>query len=440
MRDLAGPLRGQRFCVALSGGLDSTVLLDALASVRARSGFRLRALHVDHGLQPDSSAWALSARARARACGVECEVLRVRIRLRRGDSLEAIARERRYGALRAHLGSDETLLTAHHQDDQLETLLLALMRGSGVRGLCGMSGSARLRDVRVLRPLLPVSRESLEQYARARRLSWVEDPSNADERFDRNYLRRRVVPALRARWPAAAALAARTAQRLAEVQALLDAQAAHAAAAAADGEALRVTALRGLTEAARRNVLRHWIVARGLPSPDHRRLCEIAGPLLSARADANPLVRWPGGALRRFGDRLLAGAPAELSEPARALRSGDWDWRRRAGWSLGERATLALVRDRHGDVDLARLPCPLRVEFRAGGEHLRGSRGALALKDLLQAAQIAPWDRARVPLLVTRDGIIAVGDLWLDAAYRAAADCSGPRARLLWRRASAHAH
>lgn len=434
MRAMAGPLRGQRFCLALSGGLDSSVLLQTLAQLRARAGFRLRALHVDHGLHAASGRWAAAARASARKLRVPCAVVRVRISPKRGESLEAVARRERYAALLGRLRDGETLLTAHHLDDQLETLLLALMRGSGVRGLAAMAPCTQIGGARLLRPLLPVSRLQLERYARARGLSCSEDPSNADERFDRNYLRRQVLPRLRARWPAAAVTAGRSAAHLAEAQALLEAAARCAADAAADGAALRVSVLRALPAAARRNVLRYWLGERGVQLPDHRRLHEIAGPLFDARADAAPLVRWPGGALRRFGDRLLLLSEPELTaHSARRSRATAWNWRRQSWLPLGPHAALGLVPDRHGDVDLASLPCPLRVRFRRGGERLRAPHGSVPLKDLLQQCGIAPWQRAQVPLLCARSGIVAVADLWLDAAYRAGAHTRGERARLRWR-------
>jgi tRNA(Ile)-lysidine synthase len=435
LRSLAGPLRGQRFCLALSGGLDSSVLLEALARLRRQAGFRLRALHIDHGLHAASAQWATAARSHARALRVPCEIVRVRVRRARGESLEAVARHARYGALLARLGDGELLLTAHHQDDQLETLLLALLRGSGVRGLAAMAPCTAIGGARLMRPLLPVSRLQLERYARARGLAFSEDPSNADERFDRNYLRRQVLPRVRLRWPAAAVAGGRAAAHLAEAQALLDAAARHAVAAAADGAALRASRLRLLPAAERRNALRYWLGERGLPLPDHRRLREMSGPLLAARADSAPLVRWQGGELRRFGDRLLAQALPAHTVPARLPRAGSWNWRRQSWLPLGPRGRLGMIADRHGDVDLASLPCPLRIRFRRGGERLRTPHGSVPLKDLLQQRGIAPWQRTQVPLLYARSHIVAVADLWLDTAYRAGAHSSGARGRLRWRQA-----
>ena len=430
LRALEGPLRGRRFCLAYSGGLDSSALLAALAQLRAREGFELRALHVDHGLHPQSAAWAAAANARARAWRVPCQSIALQLKLARGQSLEAVARQARYQALRERLASDEALLTAHNQDDQLETMLLALLRGSGVRGLAAMRERSIMAGMVLLRPLLPIARAQLEAFARARALDWSEDLTNLDERFDRNYLRRRVLPAMTARWPAASATASRSAGHLAEAQSLLERSARASAAPALDGNALRISVLRRLSLPERSNVLRWWIGERGLSVPDHTRLREIAGPMLAARPDAHPYVRWRGGALRRHGDRLLA-VPADAPEISTA--GIEWDWRSRPWLALGGARALGLLSDPHGDVDLSALPCPLHVAFRRGGERMRTTQGRLALKDLLQSQGIATWERAQVPLVQAGARIVAVADLWLDAAYRAASRGASARGRLRWR-------
>jgi tRNA(Ile)-lysidine synthase len=434
LRGLLGPLRGRRLCVAYSGGLDSGALLAALAALRAREGFALRAVHVDHGIQPQSAAWARAARRRARALGVACALLKLKIEPGRGESLEAAAREARYRALAAELARDELLLTAHHQEDQLETVLLALLRGSGVRGLAAMHAVTPWAQRLLLRPLLPVSRAQLERYARARALDWSEDPSNADERFDRNYLRRAVVPLICRRWPAAAATASRSAQHLAEAASLLEQLARAALRYARDGTSLRVSALRRLPLPQRRNALRQWISERGLKPPDHRRLREICGPLLAARADALPRVSWRGGQLWRYSDRLFAFAvPVALSPGV----IEQWDWRAQPWLPLGSGGALGLLRERHGDVRLSALPPLLSVRERRGGERLAGAQGRMALKDLLQAQGLAPWERAAVPLITHAGRIIAVADLWLDRSYGAADAPAGDRGRFRWRRAVA---
>ena len=430
---MLGSLRGRRLCVAYSGGLDSGVLLAALAALRARERFVLRALHIDHQLQPQSAVWARAAQRRARSLRVPCRTIAVRVAHRRGQSLEAAARASRYRALAAALVRGELLLTAHHQEDQLETVLLALLRGSGVRGLAAISAVSAWAGTLLLRPLLPVTRKQLEHYARARRLDWSEDPSNTDERFDRNYLRRAVLPLMRQRWPAAAATVSRSAAHLAEARALLEQLAASSLQAARDGSALSVSVLRRLALPQRRNALRHWIAERGLQLPDHRRLREICGPMLAARDDALPRVSWRGGELRRYADRLFAfGAPP----PRTPLPIEQWDWRARPWLALAGGGALGLVRDRNGDVRLAALPRRLRVQQRRGGERLQAAHGRLALKDLLQVQGIEPWARAAVPLIMHAGRVIAVADLWLDRAYRAEDDGPAQRGRFRWRRAA----
>jgi tRNA(Ile)-lysidine synthase len=431
LRAMVGALRARRLCVAYSGGLDSGALLAALAALRSRERFVLRAVHVDHRIQPQSARWARAACARARKLRVPCRILELSIERGRGESLEAAARNARYSALAAELAPDELLLTAHHQEDQLETVLLALLRGSGVRGLAAMKAVTPWAHTLLLRPLLPVTRAQLEQYVRRRALDWSEDPSNTDERFDRNYLRRAVLPLIRQRWPAAAATVSRSARHLAEARALLEQLARTALQDARDGTALSVSVLRRLPLPQRRNAVRQWIGERGLPVPDHRRLREICGPLLAARDDALPRVSWRGAELRRYADRLFASG-AKVQRPPAPVEH--WDWRAQPWLRLAGGGVLGLVRDRHGDVRLPALPPLLSVRQRRGGERLQGAQGRVALKDLLQARGLAPWERAAVPLIMHAGRIIAVADLWLDRSYGGQDARAAERGRFRWRR------
>lgn len=427
---LIGPLSGRKLCLAYSGGPDSAALLAALASLRRVHRFGLRALHVHHGLQSAADAWARQALAQARRLRVPCERLQVRVARARGESLEAAARAARYRALGQALQGGELLLTAHHQEDQLETVLLALMRGSGVRGLGAMAPLMPWSGTLLVRPLLSISRRQLERYGSERGLRWIEDPSNQDLRFDRSYLRQRVLPCLQERWPAAALTAARSAAHLREARALLEQLAERSLAAARDGATLRVSALARLSLPERKNALRLFLAERGLSAPDHRRLQEIAGPMLAARADALPRVGWQGGELRRFGDRLFAlrSAPLQLSER-------DWAWQEQPRLEFEDGSALTLARERHGQVHLAALPARLSVRFRRGGERLQGAAGHGALKQLLQTEGIAPWARGQVPLIGAGERIVAVADLWVDPAYAARPQTrSSERARLRWQR------
>lgn len=419
-------------CVAFSGGADSTALLAALAASRPRPR-HLRAVHVDHGLHANAARWAAHCRSVARRLRVPLEVRAVRIEHTRGQSLEAAARAARYAALEAELREGEVLLSAHHQDDQLETVLLQLLRGAGLPGLAAMPELVRFGPGWLARPLLAVPREELVAWLCEQHIEWIEDDTNAEERIDRNYLRRRIVPLLRARWPGGARAVARSARHAAEAQRLLDGLARADLERAACGAALSARALRTLPAERRRNALRYWIASRGAGAPDTRRLEEIAGALLAARPDANPEVRWDGHCVRRQMDRLELAAPA--ARPA-ALPALEWPLRRRRTLHLPDGlGTLELVAATHGPIDRDALPAHVTVRFRTGGERLRlradGPRRAL--KDLLQEARISPAERARVPLLFAGERLLAVADRWVDASIRATA-ATRRRVRVGWRR------
>lgn len=433
VRELAGPLRGQRLCVAYSGGADSTALLAALAALRTRYRCELRALHVNHHLQPGAAGFAQAARASARRLGVPYRMLDAPVRVARGESPEAAARTARYAALRAALRPGEWLLLAQHQDDQVESLLLQLLRGAGVAGLAAMPERAGP----MLRPLLDVTREQLLGFLRRRALAWSEDPSNADERYGRNFLRARVLPLLRERWPGLGTTISRSAALAAEAQRLLAARADEQLQDATDGAALRVTALRRLGVADRRGAVRRWLELRGLPMPDQRRLQELAGPLLQARHDAQPFVRWPGAQVRRHGDLLHAlavtsAAPLSGGTPG-AGGPRHWDWLRQPRLALPGGGRLELHIDAHGDLLRTALPARVSVAFRDLDGTVAGLPGGRRLKRLLQARSLPPWQRHAVPLLYARRRLLAVGEWWhLPALNANAADAVAQRCRLRW--------
>lgn len=258
--------------VALSGGADSAALLAAAAALAAREPrLRLRALHVNHGLE-GAQPLAAAARAAAAALEVPLTVLSIQLDVATGESLEAAARDARHAAFASALAPGELLLTAHHREDQAETLLLQLLRGAGPRGLAAMPLDAPLGAGRLLRPLLDVPRAALRRYLATTALVWHDDPMNADPAFDRNYLRGVVWPLLAARWPAAATTLSRSAAHLAAAQQLLDASSATLYEGMCQGAALLIEPLRRLPAAQRRELLRYWLHTRGLPLPSTRRL------------------------------------------------------------------------------------------------------------------------------------------------------------------------
>jgi tRNA(Ile)-lysidine synthase len=419
-------------CVAFSGGVDSTALLAALAKAR-QPATALRALHVDHGLHPASRRWSAHCRAVAAGFKVPLEVLPAEVSRTRGASLEAAARTARYERLAARLADGEVLVTAHHLDDQLETVLLQLLRGAGVAGLAAMPAVAAFGRGWLVRPLLPCSRAELEAWARAERLTWVEDETNLDEHLDRNYLRRRVLPLIRARWPGAALAVARSARHAAEGQELLDALARMDVERASHGRSLAVKTLRTLPIERRRNALRFWIDRCGQLAPDTSRLDEIAGPLIDARPDANPRVAWGSTVVRREADRVSIGNLLAASR-----EETPWAWGQSLSCPLPDGSgKLELTPDGRGPLDLAALPELLTVRWRRGGERLvvRPGGPRRALKSLLQEARVPLADRQRLPLIFAGARLVAVADLWLDASVQAAAGAAA-RARLSWKRGS----
>jgi tRNA(Ile)-lysidine synthase len=440
-------------CVAFSGGADSTALLAALASIHPRV-FGLRALHVDHGLRAASKQWAAHCRALARRLRVPLKVLTTKVERSRGASLEAAAREARYHLLSNELRPGEMLLTAHHADDQLETVLLQLLRGSGLPGISAMPALAPFANGLLARPLLSRSRAELEAWVREQGLTWIEDDSNADESLDRNYLRRRVLPLIRGRWPGSATAVSRSARHVAEAQAILDTLARSDAARASYGESLYIKSLRALPPARRRNALRFWITRAGYLAPDSRRLEEIAGPLLDARPDANPFVEWGGGEgarAQRDGDLLSLHplAPPTTRSPSEHVSSGDtarsppgadlvWRWSDSTVCELPDNlGKLELEPDPRGPVDLDALPEPLTIRWRRGGERLTPRPGGprRALKNLLQEIHVPVVERARLPLLFSDEKLLAVADLLLDATAQAT-PTTRRRARLRWKKSS----
>ncbi len=281
------------------------MLLHLLWQVRTLSGsaFTLRAVHVDHGLQPAAADFRRFCQRTARLWHVPLAVARVRVKVDKGASVEEAARDARRAALASALKPGELLVTAQHADDQLESVLLALLRGAGPAGLAGMPAVMPFGDSRQLRPLLGIERAAIEAYAHAQGLAWIDDPTNADARFDRNYLRKAVLPALRKRWTAAARTVGRSARHCAAAQVALEAAAAADLDAAADGAALDIAVLRRFSAARRAAVLRAWIARAGFRAPNERHLHEIEA-MLAARRDAHPLLSLPGFAVRRRGSLL----------------------------------------------------------------------------------------------------------------------------------------
>jgi tRNA(Ile)-lysidine synthase len=401
-----------RVWVAFSGGLDSSVLLQALAALREIRRLDLAAIHVDHGLSPHASAWAGHCHQVCAGLDVPLTVRRLDLRRRPGESLEALAREARYAILRQAAGPGDLVLTAQHQDDQAETLLLALLRGSGVKGLAAMPAVARLGDAWLLRPLLGYARTELLAFANAQGVQWIEDPSNGDPDFDRNFLRGQVLPVLASRWPACAASLSRSAAHCAEAQGLVEVLAAREIAQIGGSRpgTLSLAGLAAREPALQAAVLRHWISGLGLPPPNSRHLERIRGEVMKARPDRGPLVAWPGGEARRYRDDLYVMAPLPPVPGFLVLA-----WRR---GELALPAGLGRLRLLAGGGEVldpdACWPSGLEARFGAAAPSCRpvGRPHHRRLKHLFQEAGIPPWLRGYVPCLFDGVQLVSVGGLW----------------------------
>ncbi|HYQ71299.1 MAG TPA: tRNA lysidine(34) synthetase TilS, partial [Gammaproteobacteria bacterium] len=306
LQQLQHHAQASAYWVAYSGGLDSSVLLHALHALGGRLHVEIGAVHVDHGLQAHAAEWETRCRQVCERLGVRYVSLPVDAAAAPGESPEAAAREARYAALARWLPAGHCLLTAQHRDDQAETLLLQLLRGSGVHGLAAMPASSVCGNGLHLRPLLAYPRSELRTWALEHDLTWIEDPSNRDTAFDRNYLRAGVLPVLRERWPAVASSLARSAGHCAEAANLIG-QLAELDLQQVQGRqagTLSVAGLEGLPPARCRNVLRHWIRAGTGQFPPATLLAHVRRDVLASRRDAAPCVHCGRHEIRRYRDAL----------------------------------------------------------------------------------------------------------------------------------------
>jgi tRNA(Ile)-lysidine synthase len=412
---VAGKVSG--WCVALSGGLDSTVLLTALAQIRGLApNSALRAVHVDHGLHPDSGDWSHACGRLAAELGVGWTQLSVHARGQAGDSPEAAARAARYAAIAEELSPGEVLLTAHHADDQMETMLLQWLRGGGLRAIAGMARLQPFGPGWQARPLLDFTRADLLEFARSKELAWQEDPSNLDPRFDRNYLRMNVLPAMRERWPGAARTMARVGDFAREALDLEEQVAAADLADSAEGSTLVLDRITGLTEVRQRAVIRAWLRALGLNVPPSATLAALRHDIRRSGADRVPCTRWSGVAVHRYRGRLYAEPwPAN----ARAVRPGRWQ--PGGPYQLDSRSELELRAVVGRGLSRARMPDLLQVRAWAGGDRLRlpGGRHRKQLRKLAQERGVLPWHRCSVPVVSAGDQIVAVGGIAISADWAA---------------------
>ncbi len=412
----------ERCHLALSGGLDSCALLHLLVSLRDSLPWNLQAIHVNHGLQVVADLWQAHCETLCEQYQVPLQVVQLSLSPAPGESVEAVAREARYRALAEHMAPGDLLLTAQHQDDQAETLLLQLLRGSGPAGLAAMPALNRFYAGWQARPLLDVPKAAIEAYARQQRLTWEEDNSNRDLRFDRNYLRHKVMPLLNERWPAASATLSRAARLSGELVSLAreEAESDLALARREEGAELSLDVLRRFDSIRLRNLLRHWILRCGAPLPSSRKLQRIEREAVNGRIDANPLIAWRGWEVRRFRDRLYLGRSLPPFEAPDSL-----SWEDRGMLLLPEGLGRLRVESGKGGIDPERWSSAfVEVRFRRGGERCipAGQAHHRPLKKLFQEWGVPTWRRSRLPLVYLDGELAAVPGYLVCQPFAAPAD------------------
>ncbi len=422
--------------LALSGGLDSTVLLHLLAALRQNLSFSLQAMHVHHGLSPHANDWTEFCIEQCKTLEVPLHVEYVNIEPKNKSGIEAAARKLRYQAFFNFKHADlkpDFIVTAHHQDDQAETLLLQLFRGAGVKGLASMAKIDEQR--RLLRPLLDVSRSDLHDYARLNGLTWCDDESNLNTNYERNFVRHHVMPVLLARNPSIQPVIARVATHLAEADGLLDALAEIDASQILSENSLCLVSLEKLERSRAKNLLRWWLARNQLSMPNAEYLSEILHQLFNAKPDANiniPLrhhdvvnSNQPPISLRRYQQRVYL-VSMQASKPF------DLTWHGEPLLTLPNRELLEFRHVTGRGLALKHGLSELRITRRSGGETFKphALRPSRTLKHLLQEAHIPPWLRDSLPLIYWHDKLVFVPGIGV--AHDMAASHDEPAVEIIW--------
>lgn len=409
LNQLAERYNIKTWCLAYSGGVDSQVLLHLLHLTK----LNVSAVYIDHGLQAESAEWA-------RHCLYQCELLKIPFQAisvnaqpAAGESPEAAARAARYGAFRKIIKQDMCLLTAQHQDDQAETVLLQLLRGGSAAGCAAMPKITPFENAWHCRPLLNISQQNIIDYAQNNQLSWIEDPSNQQQNYDRNYLRHSVIPEIQQRWPTLNKTLSVFAEQQAENALLLEELASiDLQSVLKQTDQLDIVELKKLDNARLRNTLRYWIKQNQKPMPSRAVLQQIVEQMQNESHDTHTRVSWAGVELRRFRESLYL------------LKQTEHDAAQVIQWNINEALYLSSIektlRSKKANVSEYALSSSvfeqdLTIRFRQGGEKIKpaGRDGRHDLKSLFQEAGVPAWQRDRIPLLFSGDELVAVVGYWL---------------------------
>ena len=410
--------------VGYSGGLDSHVLLHVIIELIGKK--RITAVHVNHQLSSNSDIWQKHCEDRCLEIGVDIICKTVSIK-NRGTGIEDAARNARYSVFEKLLKKNDLLILAHHADDQIETMLFRLFRGSGIKGMSGMPISRLLGNGELFRPLLPFFRRDLESYASANQINWIEDDSNLDIAFDRNFIRHKLIPTINERWPNSSFKLNRSANIFAESDFLINILAQKDFKIVTEvservGWSISIDKLNGFEIIRQKNILRYWFNLHNLTLPSHAVLDNALNQMIGSKIDAEPFVSWGDLQLRRFNKKLYL-LPLNFEDPnysvkkkkgRELLEKNSIKWDGSSHLILPDSSSLCVKLKIKGGLRID-VKKNLEIRFRSGGERCKpkGRSGSNTLKKLFQEYSLEPWLRNNIPLIYIDNRLAAVGDLWV---------------------------
>ncbi|MBL1322072.1 MAG: tRNA lysidine(34) synthetase TilS [Methylophaga sp.] len=408
LEDIYSLANNKEIWVAYSGGVDSHVLLHLLAALNSDQSKSINAIHIDHGLHPESLKWTQHCASVAIELGVEFTSIQVNVIDIDKLGLEAAARTARYNAFEQNLTKNDVLLTAQHQQDQAETLLLQLFRGAGPKGLASMASQFQLGETTIFRPLLNVKQIDLIAYAEQHKLQWIEDPSNVETRWNRNYIRHNVMPEIEKRWPSVAKTISRSAENCAEASQLLTELAQHDLAEIGGDSSLdylAISKLLALSPPRCRNLIRHFIEWKKLALPSSAVLQGIIEEVCLAKQDSVPMMAYADVEIRRFQDKLYFMSPLPELDVSQII-----EFNSSADLKINTHMTLSWQQTDGQGLNKETITAGLTVRFRQGGEQIQLPKQShhKSLKHLFQEWEIPPWQRGRIPLLFSGDRLVAI--------------------------------
>ena len=405
-----------KFTIALSGGVDSMVLLDLLSKAK-RSSDVIKAIHINHNLHESSKEWVDFVKDVCKKYKLPLIIESINPK-QEGFGLEADAREQRYNKFKEIILDNECLLTAHHLDDQIETTLFRIFRGTGLDGLRSIRKKAKFGKGLLCRPLINIPREAIEKYAKLNDIKWIEDPSNKNIDFDRNYLRNNIVPSIKKRWPNAQKTITRLSSLAENNQKLLHELAKEDIGEIEKFNVLDIGILSNKSSLRINNIFRFMILKNKMGIPSLKVLENGIETLINAKSDS-PIITWDGFSIRRYKNTLYFFNPDLKQDEIRPLKM---KWFIDETINLGGNRGSIQARFIKGQgIALNKCPKSLEIKYRKGGEQIKpsGHKITKSLKNLFQENNVLPWVRDQIPLFYLDEELISVGDLWFNQDYKA---------------------